>query len=122
MAAVVRRQVVDLPHEMTTTGLDLPGYRIVESLGVVRGVVARSRSIFGTMWGGLQTIKGGNIGMFTSLAERARQQAFDTMLHQAHQAGANAVIAIRYDGTEIMRGVTEVLCYGTAVIVEVEEV
>ncbi len=121
MAAIVRQQVRDLPHEMTTTGFELPGYRVVESVGVVRGVVVRSRSIFGTMWGGLQTIRGGNIGMFTELAERARGQAFETMLHQAHESGANAVIAIRYDATEIMSGVTEVLCYGTAVVVESEE-
>ena len=80
MAAIVRQQTVDLPHEMTTTGFDLPGYRIVESLGVVRGVVARSRSIVGTALGGLQTVFGGNIRMFTELAERARGQAFDTMV------------------------------------------
>lgn len=121
MAAIVRQQVADLPHEMTTTALEIPGYRVVDSLGVVRGVVVRSRSIFGTVLGGLQTVRGGNIGMFTELAERARGQAFDTMLHQAHEAGANAVIAVRYDATEIMSGVTEVLCYGTAVIVEVDE-
>jgi uncharacterized protein YbjQ (UPF0145 family) len=118
MAAIIRRQTADLPHEMTTTAFELPGYRIVESVGVVRGVVARSRSVFGTVWGGIQTIKGGNIGMFTELAEKARLQAFDTMLHHAHEAGANAIIGIRYDGNEIMKGVAEVLCYGTAVVVE----
>ena len=118
MPSIIRSQVDDLPHEMTTTGFDLPGYRVVQSLGVVRGVVVRSRSIVGTAFAGLQTVLGGNISAFTSLAERARQQAFDTMLHQAHEAGANAVIGIRYDANEMMRGVTEVLCYGTAVWVE----
>ena len=118
MAAIIRRQADDLPHEMTTTAFELPGFRIVRSLGVVRGVTVRSRNIFGSIWGSLQTIRGGNIGMFTELAERARRQAFETMLHQAHEAGANAVIAVRYDGTEMMSGVTEVRCYGTAVEVE----
>jgi uncharacterized protein YbjQ (UPF0145 family) len=120
MPGIIRSQVDDLPHEMTTTGFDLPGFRVVQSLGVVRGVVVRSRSIVGTAFAGLQTVLGGNISAFTSLAERARQQAFDTMLHQAHEAGANAVIGIRYDANEMMRGVTEVLCYGTAVWVEPE--
>lgn len=115
---IVASQIDDVPHEMTTTGLDLPGYRVVRSLGVVRGVVVRSRNVFGTMWGSLQTIRGGNIGMFTTLAEKARSQAFDTMLHHAHEAGANAVIGVRYDANEMMSGVTEVLCYGTAVVVE----
>ena len=118
MPNIVRSQVADLPHEITTTGLEIAGYHVVETLGVVRGVVVRSRSIIGTLGGKLQTILGGNIGAFTSLAERARQQAFDTMLHQAHAAGANAVIGVRYDAGEIMSGVTEVLCYGTAVVVE----
>jgi len=103
---------------MTTTGFDLPGWTVVRSLGVVRGVVVRSRSVFGTVGAGLQTLLGGNISLFTELAEKARQQAFDTMLHQAHVAGANAVIGIRYDANEMMSGVTEVLCYGTAVYVE----
>ncbi len=121
MSPIVRSQITDLPHEMTTTGFDLAGYRVVQNLGVVRGVVVRSRSIVGTLGGKLQTIFGGNISAFTSLAERARQQAFDTMLHQAHGAGANAVVGIRYDAGEIMTGVTEVLCYGTAVHVEAAE-
>jgi uncharacterized protein YbjQ (UPF0145 family) len=119
MARIIPSQVTDFPHEMTSTGFDIAGYRIVQTLGVVRGVVVRSRSVFGTIGGKLQTILGGNISAFTSLAERARQQAFDTMLHQAHVAGANAVIGVRYDAGEIMPGVTEVLCYGTAVVVEV---
>ena len=114
-------QASSVPHEMTTTGFDLPGYQVVHSLGVVRGVVVRSRSVIGTLGGKLQTIFGGNISAFTSLAERARQQAFDTMLLQAHLSGGNAVIGIRYDANEILPGVTEVLCYGTAVVVEVFE-
>ncbi len=121
MGRVIEQQLGELPHEMTSTGFDLAGYRIVQHLGVVRGVVVRSRSIFGTAFAGLQTLAGGNISLFTGLAERARQQAFETMLHQAHLAGANAVIGVRYDANDIMKGVTEVLCYGTAVIVEVSE-
>ncbi len=118
---IIRSQVAELPHEMTTTGFELPGYRIVESLGVVRGVVVRSRSVIGSLAGVLQSIAGGNIRAFTELAERTRAQAFDTMLHQAHDAGANAVIGIRYDATDIMKGITEVICYGTAVAVESED-
>ncbi len=120
MPSLIRSQVFDFPHEMTTTGFDIPGYIITNNLGVVRGVVVRSRSVIGTFGAGLQTIFGGNISIFTELAERARQQAFDTMLQQAHVAGANAVIGIRYDANEMMKGVTEVLCYGTAVIVQAE--
>jgi uncharacterized protein YbjQ (UPF0145 family) len=120
MPVPVRSQVRDLPHEMTSTTFDIPGYRVVESMGVVRGVVVRSRSVVGTFGATLQTIIGGNITMFTELAERARAQAFETMLHQAHAAGANAVIGVRYDANEMMKGVTEVLCYGTAVVVEPE--
>lgn len=115
MADIVHSQVADFPYHMTTTAFELPGYRITASLGVVRGVVVRSRSLVGTFGAGLQTIFGGNISLFTSLAERTRQQAFDTMLVQAEMADADAVIGIRYDATEIMSGVTEVLCYGTAV-------
>jgi len=118
MVRIVPSQVLDLPHEMTTTAFELPGFRIEASLGVVRGVVVRSRSLFGTVGAGLQTLMGGNITLFTELAERTREQAFETMLHQAHQAGADAVIGIRYDANEMMKGVTEVLCYGTAVRVE----
>lgn len=118
MSSVIHSQTVDIPHNMTTTGFDMPGFRIVASLGVVRGVVVRSRSVVGTLGAGLQTIFGGNISLFTELAERTRQQAFDTMLVQASTAGADAVIGIRYDATEVMNGVTEVLCYGTAVHVE----
>ena len=118
MTPLIPSQALDIPHEMTTTAFDLPGYRTLTSLGVVRGVVVRSRSVVGTLGASLQTIFGGNISLFTELAERTRAQAFATMLHQADLAGANAVIGIRYDATEVMQGVTEVICYGTAVHVE----
>jgi uncharacterized protein YbjQ (UPF0145 family) len=118
MDSVIHSQAADIPAAMTTTGFEMAGYRIVENLGVVRGVVVRSRSVFGTIGGGLQSLVGGNITLFTELAERTRQQAFDTMLVQADMAGADAVIGVRYDATEIMKGVTEVLCYGTAVRVK----
>ena len=111
-------QATSVPHEMTTTAFEIAGYQVVQTLGVVRGMVVRSRSFIGTFGAMLQTIGGGNISMFTSLAERARGQAFDTMLLQAHLAGANAVIGVRYDANEMMQGVTEVLCYGTAVVVQ----
>ena len=118
MTSVIHSQAADIPYNMTTTGFDMPGYRIVENLGVVRGVVVRSRSVFGTLGASVQTLFGGNISLFTELAERTRQQAFDTMLIQADMAGADAVIGIRYDATELMQGVSEVLCYGTAVRVK----
>ena len=118
MSSIISSQAVDIPHNMTTTGFDIAAFRVVENLGIVRGVVVRSRSVFGTIGAGLQTLLGGNISLFTELAERTRQQAFSTMLGQAHLAGANAVIGVRYDANELMKGVTEVLCYGTAVIVE----
>jgi uncharacterized protein YbjQ (UPF0145 family) len=104
-------------HDMTTTAFTLDGYRIVETKGVVRGVVVRSRSVIGTIGAGLQTLVGGNITLFTQLCERTREDAFQLMLDHARQHGANAVIGIRYDATEVMGGVTEVLCYGTAVVV-----
>ena len=115
MTSVIHAQVADIPYNMTTTAFDLPGYKIVATMGVVRGVVVRSRSVFGTIGAGFQTLVGGNISIFTELAERTRLQAFDTMLLQADMAGADAVIGIRYDATEMMKGATEVLCYGTAV-------
>jgi uncharacterized protein YbjQ (UPF0145 family) len=115
MSSVIHSQAADIPYSMTTTGFDIAGYRVVETLGVVRGVVVRSRSVFGTVGAGLQSLVGGNITLFTELAERTRQQAFDTMLVQADLAGADAVIGVRYDANEMMKGVTEVLCYGTAV-------
>ena len=118
MSSIIASQAADIPYSMTPTGFDLAGFRIVANLGVVRGVVVRSRSLFGTVGAGLQTLLGGNISLFTQLAERTRQQAFDTMLVQADVAGADAVIGIRYDANELMKGVTEVLCYGTAVRVQ----
>jgi len=105
-------------HAYTTTAFELPGYRTVATLGVVRGITVRSRSIVGSFVGGLQTIVGGNITIYTELCERARQDAFDLMTQHARELGANAIIGVRYDANEIMAGVTEVLCYGTAVVVE----
>jgi len=107
-----------MDHALTTTAFTLDGYKISRNLGVVRGIMVRSRSIFGTIGGSLQTLVGGNISLFTALCERTRGEAFDLMLAHAQQLGANAVIGIRYDATEVMNGVTEVLCYGTAVVVE----
>ena len=107
-----------VPHERTTTAFDLPGFRTKRNFGVVRGIIVRSRSIFGTIGAGLQTIVGGNISIFSNLCEQTRNQAFDLMLEHAGQLGANAVIGTRYDATEVMQGVTEVLAYGTAVEVE----
>ena len=104
--------------DMTSTTFTLPGYRIVESLGVVRGVTVRSRSLLGTIGAKIETLFGGQIAMLTTLCERAREDAFDILLAHAQHQGANAVVGVRYDATEIMSGVTEVLCYGTAVIVE----
>ena len=101
-----------------TTALELPGYRIVKNLGVVRGIVVRSRSIVGNIGAALQTLVGGNITLYTELCERARADAFQLMLEHASQRGANAVIAARYDANEVTAGVTEVLAYGTAVVVE----
>lgn len=105
-------------HNMVSTSFDLPGYRIVRTMGVVRGIVVRSRSIFGTIGASLQTLVGGNITLLTNLCEKTRGEAFDLMLQHASQMGANAVIGARYDATELMQGVTEVLAYGTAVVVE----
>src|ERR1700752_385499 len=103
---------------MTTTAFELPGYHVVKTFGVVRGIIVRSRSIFGTIGAGLQTLVGGNITILTDLCEKTRQHAFDLMLQHAAELGANAVIGMRYDATELMQGVTEVLAYGTAVVVE----
>ena len=105
-------------HENVTTAFDLPGVRVKRNLGVVRGIVVRSRSIVGTIGAGLQTIVGGNISLFSKLCEQTRRDAFELMLQQANELGANGVIGARYDATEIMNGVTEVLAYGTAVVVE----
>jgi uncharacterized protein YbjQ (UPF0145 family) len=105
-------------HTMVTTQFELDGFRVVRTLGVVRGIVVRSRSIFGTIGASLQTILGGNITLLTQLCEKTRSDAFDLMLQHAAQLGGNAVVGARYDATEIMQGVTEVLAYGTAVLVE----
>ena len=102
---------------LTTTAFTLDGFKIARSLGVVRGITVRSRSIFGTIGGSLQTLVGGNISLFSSLCEKTRAEAFELMLAHARGLGANAVIGVRYEATEIMGGVTEVLCYGTAVVV-----
>jgi uncharacterized protein YbjQ (UPF0145 family) len=107
-----------ISHSMVTTQFELDGYRTVRTLGVVRGIVVRSRSIFGTIGAGLQTLVGGNITLLTNLCEKTRQEAFDLMLQHASELGANAVVGARYDATEIMQGVTEVLAYGTALVVE----
>ena len=106
-----------MDHALTTTAFTLDGYTVARNLGVVRGITVRSRSIFGTLGGALQTLAGGNISLFTSLCEKTRAEAFEMMVAHAEQLGANAIIGIRYDATEIMNGVTEVLCYGSAVIV-----
>jgi uncharacterized protein YbjQ (UPF0145 family) len=103
-------------HSMVTSAFSIDGYRIDKSLGIVRGITVRSRSIFGTIGGSLQTIVGGNISAFTNLCEKSREEAFTLMLDHAGQLGANAIIGMRYDANDIMNGVTEVLAYGTAVI------
>jgi uncharacterized protein YbjQ (UPF0145 family) len=105
-------------HEMVTTAFELDNFKIVKNLGVSRGIIVRSRNIFGTIGAGLQTLFGGNITLYTELCEKTRSDAFDLMLKHAADVGANAVIGARYDATEIMNGVTEVLAYGTAVVVE----
>lgn len=107
-----------MDNKNITTALELPGKRIKENLGVVRGITVRSRNIFGTIGGSLQTILGGNISLFTQLCEKARQEAYDNMVNHAEELGANAIIAVKYDANDVMGGVTEVLCYGTAVVVE----
>lgn len=105
-------------HNNITTALELPGQRIIKNFGLVKGIIVRSRSIVGSIGASLQTIVGGNISLFTELCEKTRQDAFELMVKHAEELGANAIIAVRYDATEVMQGVTEVLCYGTAVQVE----
>lgn len=105
-------------HPMTSTTFGLEGYRIVQSLGVVMGITVRSRSVIGFIGASWQTVFGGRISMFVELCEKARQEAFELMLQHAEQTAANAVVGIRYDANEIMKGVTEIICYGTAVVVE----
>jgi len=116
MGNAARGQIV--AHTMVTTQFELDGFRVVRTFGVVRGIVVRSRSIVGTIGASLQTILGGNITLLTQLCEKTRAEAFDLMLQHAAELGGNAVVGARYDATEVMQGVTEVLAYGTAVLVE----
>jgi uncharacterized protein YbjQ (UPF0145 family) len=109
-----------MDSSMTTTAFHLDGYRVIKTIGVVRGITVRSRSIVGKIGASLQTLVGGNITLFTELCEKTRREAFDMMIMHAEELGANAVTGIRYDATEVMDGVTEVLCYGTAVVVQRE--
>jgi len=107
-----------LDDSMITTAFELPGFRVVQNIGVVRGITVRSRSIVGNFLGGIQTLFGGNITIYTQLCEQAREETYRDMVKHARMLGANAIIGMRYDATDIMTGLTEVLCYGTAVIVE----
>ena len=107
-------------HSMVTSALELPGYRIVRNFGIVRGIIVRSRSVIGNFGAALQTIVGGNITILTNLCEKTREDAYELLLDHAAMHGANAIVGFRYDTTEVMSGVTEVLAYGTAVIVEAE--
>jgi uncharacterized protein YbjQ (UPF0145 family) len=109
---------VSVNASMVTTAFELPGYRVVKNLGLVRGITVRSRSIFGTLGASLQTIVGGNITLFETMCEKTREQALDLMMEHAADHGANAVVGVRYDANEVMQGVTEVIAYGTAVQVE----
>ena len=108
-----------IPLERVTTALDIQGFRIVRTIGLVRGIVVRSRSVVGTFAAGLQTLFGGNITLWSQMCEQAREDALQIMLRHAQELGANAIVAMRYDATEVANGVTEVLAYGTAVLVEV---
>jgi uncharacterized protein YbjQ (UPF0145 family) len=107
-----------MDHSLVTTNIQLDGYRVVKNLGVVRGIVVRSRSLIGNIGAGFQILFGGNITLYTQLCEQTRRDAFELMIQQAQQLGANSVLAFRYDATDIMGGVTEVLAYGTACVVE----
>lgn len=118
LSGVQYNWIMSNTHALTTTSFDLPGYRIAKSFGVVRGIIVRSRSIVGNFGASIQSLFGGNISIYTSLCERAREDAFQLMLAHAGELGANAVIGVRYDATEIAPGITEVLCYGTAVFVQ----
>jgi uncharacterized protein YbjQ (UPF0145 family) len=109
---------INQTHPLTTTTFELPGYRVAKSFGVVRGIIVRSRSVIGNLGASIQAIFGGNISIYTSLCEQAREEAFRLMLQHAGELGANAVVGVRYDATEVAPGITEVLCYGTAVFVE----
>jgi uncharacterized protein YbjQ (UPF0145 family) len=107
-----------MEHNMVSTSFEIPGYRVRQNLGLVRGVTVRSRSVIGNFAGGIQTLFGGNISIFTELCENARQEAYELMLQHADQMGANAIVGMRYDANDVMDGVTEVLAYGTAVIMD----
>ncbi len=111
-------RAASINNAMVTTALDLPGYRVMRSLGVVRGLTVRSRSIVGNFIGGLHSLFGGNITVYTTLCEQTRAETYQLMIRQARMLGANAIIGMRYDATEVMPGLAEVLCYGTAVVVE----
>jgi uncharacterized protein YbjQ (UPF0145 family) len=108
----------NMDHNLITTAFTIDGYRIKQNLGIVRGIVVRSRSVFGTIGASLQTLIGGNITLFTELCEKTRRDAFELMVQHAEEAGANGIIGFRYDANEVMSGVTEVLAYGTAIILE----
>ena len=105
-------------HQMATTAFELPNFRVMQTLGVVRGIVVRSRNVFATLGAAFQQVVGGNITIWTKMCEETRRDAFEIMIQHASEIGANAIVGVRYDTTEIATGVTEVLCYGTAVIVE----
>ena len=107
-----------MDHSHVTTAFELPGKKIIKNLGLIKGITVRSRSIFGTLGASLQSLAGGNISLFTELCEKTLEEAYDLMVKHAEKLGANAIIAVHYDATEVMSGVTEVLCYGTAVVVE----
>jgi len=107
-----------MDHNLITTAFELDGYKIVKNLGIIRGITVRSRNVFATIGASLQTIVGGNITLFTQLCEKTRMESFELMVQHAEELGANAVIGMRYDANEVMSGVTEVLAYGTAVVVE----
>jgi uncharacterized protein YbjQ (UPF0145 family) len=107
-----------MDHSLVTTNIQLDGYRVVKNLGVVRGIIVRSRSVFGNIGAGIQILFGGNISLYSDLCERTRSDAYELMIRHAEERGANAVLAFRYDATEIASGVTEVLAYGTAAVVE----
>lgn len=110
-----------LNDAMVTTAQELPGFRITRNIGLVRGITVRSRSIVGNFFGGLQSLFGGNITIYTDLCEQARDETYRDMVRHARNLGANAIVAVRYDATELMAGLTEVLCYGTAVVVEAQD-
>ena len=117
-ASASRSTGLVLNDSLVTTAFELPGYRVVRNIGLVRGITVRSRSIVGNFFGSLQSLLGGNITIYTQLCEQARGETYKDMLMHARQRGANAIIGVRYDATELMPGLTEVLCYGTAVVIE----